>query len=481
MPEKTTFLHRFFRIILEDRENLIWFYVDFRKAPIGTAEIETYIFQEILEAFRVKYLPRMKEVASRSQIEDLLPEKKDIVMLFTVLRANGYSTVLILDNVDQHWYASPALQESIFLEAQNLSKALRAVQILSLREETFFRSTRKGVFDAYYVDKFDIPPPDFEKMIQKRLDSAIELLLSSDEQIKEILGVEPLPAAEREKVVIFFKIIKDSILRVGPMRKAISSFINSLSRGDMRQALRFFNSFLSSGNTKVDEMLAKYEGRKIYIIPYHAFLKSVILGERKYYSGNSSEVMNLFDMNTEYTSSHFIPLRILKYSADRIQLDSTAGRGMIDINLLKLEAEKVGIPITVIDDSLQRLANFNLIEFEQGATNPKESEHFKITPTGQYYLRILVNRFAYLDLVWQDTPISDEHLAKTLHQVINNPNIEIRVERVNQFLDYLKKQEESEFIDNPEYADSPFANCRFVDRIIEQFEREKEHILRPSW
>jgi hypothetical protein len=475
---KTTFLHRLFRVILEDREKLVWFYVDFRQAPVDPAEIETYIFKEVLEEFRNKYFQKMKEMAEESHLVDLQPNRKDLVMLFTLLRASGYSTVLMLDNVDQQWYASPVLQERIFLEAQNLSKVLRTIQILSLREETFFRSIRRGTFDAYYVEKYDIPPPDFENMIQKRLDFAIALLQSPSKHITEVVGVEPPPPKEVKEMVAFLKIVRDSIVRVGPTRKAITSFINAISRGDMRQALRFFNSFLASGNTKVDEMVSKYQEKGVYIIPYHAFLKSVILGESKYYSGNTSEVINLLDMNTEYTSSHFITLRILKYAKDRMQVASAARRGMIDIDLLKQEAGKVGIPIKAIDDSLQRLADAHLIELEGGASNPNESGHFAITPTGEYYVGTLVNRFVYLDLIWQDTPISDESLTKMLHQVINSTNLELRLERVTQFIDYLKGQEEMEFANSPEYADSSFTSFRFAESIAKEFKREKEWILK---
>jgi GTPase SAR1 family protein len=48
---KTTFLHRFFRIILKDKPNFFWFYVNFGKAPIDASKIEEFIYQKIIEQF----------------------------------------------------------------------------------------------------------------------------------------------------------------------------------------------------------------------------------------------------------------------------------------------------------------------------------------------------------------------------------------------------------------------------------------------
>ena len=58
-----------------------------------------------------------------------------------------------------------------------------------------------------------------------------------------------------EEIVLFFKILKNSIKRDIPRRiSRIAYFMTELSAGNMRVALRMFNAFLQSGNTKVDEM-----------------------------------------------------------------------------------------------------------------------------------------------------------------------------------------------------------------------------------
>ena len=167
----------------------------------------------------------------------------------------------------------------------------------------------------------------------------------------------------------------------------------------------------------------------------------MILGDRRYYSSDKSYVMNLFDMNTDLAPSHFLFLRVLQYAYDRMQIDTAAGRGMIDKNSLKIESEKVGVKVQAIDDSLAKLYKFGLIEFESGGQDPALAKFFTLTPTGNYYLNVLVKRFAYIDLVWQDTPISDSGLVDVLRRIIDEKNTDVRLERVEQFLDYLSNKQ----------------------------------------
>jgi hypothetical protein len=474
---KTTFLHRFFRVVLEPEDKLVWFYVDCKEAPIDAENIETFIFREMLEDFDRRYRVPLKDVIEKGGLSTLEPTYKDLVSLFAILRMHGYSTAMILDNVDQQQHVSVKLQEQTILEAERLSKALRTVQILSLREETFFRSSQRGVLDAYSVKRFNIPPPAFSNVVEKRLNYVIQLLESSEEKLEEVMKIEAPSESDRRRMASFLKIIRDNVGFRGPAHKGISNFITSISKGNMRLALDCFDDFLSSGNTKVDEMLGGYEATGSYTIPYHAFVKSVALADRRYFSGDASKLMNLFSMNTNYTNSHFLKLRILRYANENRQIESEAGRGMIDINSVKAEGERVGIGVNAIEDSLARLAYFKLIECE-GGRSPDQAKFFGLTPTGEYYLVALVARFAYLDLVWQDTPIADDFLAHSLSYLMDERDVAVRLERVDKFIKYLSNQELLEYSQNPEYLDSALVgNVIFTDAIKIGYEKDREHIL----
>jgi len=125
--------------------------------------------------------------------------------------------------------------------------------------------------------------------------------------------------------------------------------------------------------------------------------------------------MNVFDVNIGYTNSHFLHLKILRYARDRMQFETSMGRGYLPIGKLKQEAEKLLISGEAIEDSLTRLARFKLIVFDhQDPEGVKTASYFAITQTGIYYLEELSRRFVYLDHVWMDTPIADENLEKEI-------------------------------------------------------------------
>ncbi len=151
---KSTFIHRFFRLVLSSHENMLWFYIDFRTAPLDQQELENYLLQRILDDWGFKYALKFTQL-----IEDhgfsINPDnsKEYLSKLFNLLHALKFSTTIIIDNVDQ---LETKLQEKIFLLTHHISDILKSVSIIALREETFLASTRLGVFDAYSIPKFHI-------------------------------------------------------------------------------------------------------------------------------------------------------------------------------------------------------------------------------------------------------------------------------------------------------------------------------------
>ena len=128
---KTTFLHRFFRIILKDKSNFFWFYVNFGKAPIDASKIEEFIYQKIIEQFEVEYYKTVRDELDKFSDKlsisiDKNNWKRYVSSLFAALRCLGYSISLAVDNVDQH---DAEMQEKIFLETEHITDELRLVTV----------------------------------------------------------------------------------------------------------------------------------------------------------------------------------------------------------------------------------------------------------------------------------------------------------------------------------------------------------------
>jgi len=475
---KTTFIHRFFNIVLteKEQEKILWFYVGLRDAPTSEDHVENYIMEKILEDLSGKYRTLVQYVKEEFSLNAFAPKLQVVRSLFAILKALGYVICIVLDNVDQHISALPKFHEQVFLKANSLTKTLRTITILTLREESYYGSDLVGVFDAYYIQKYLISAPNFIDLIVHRLDYILDKLRLPEAEFRKLIKTNMNYGSALDDIRDFLHVIRDSILR-NPKR-GVSAFMKQSSGGDMRRALELFSNFLVSGNTKIDEILDKYRVSGSYQIAYHQFIRSIILGDYRYFSGEHSHLMNVFDFNVEHSHSHFLHLKILSLAFDRLTNESPIGRGYLSINTLRNEAMNISVNVEAVEDSLIRLAKYRLIMLDTRSRETLDrASHFKITEGGGYYLNALIRRFSYLDLVLADTPIADPDLVHELRRVIHMGDLKVRFDRTRKFLEYLREMENKELTLNPQYLSSPLGKHRFMSRIISGFEKDQRYIL----
>lgn len=223
---KTTFIHHFFKIVLGNREDVLWFNVDFGKSPPDMESIETFIYENIIDQYNKKYKIKLYDILVKSGIESPKSQKDSILTLFTILRYYNLTISIVLDNVDQHSYTSPKFQERVFEIAQNLTHEFKTITILTLREESFFRSTKSGVLDAYHIPMYHIESPNFEELIRNRIDYVIKLLNNDKEKI---IKITQSPSTDWNTVKSFFEAIKYSIRETRSQGRGILRFINDIS------------------------------------------------------------------------------------------------------------------------------------------------------------------------------------------------------------------------------------------------------------
>jgi len=492
---KTTFIHRYFNIVLKDDEKrrTVWLYVNFKDAPTNLEAIREYILQSALSDFEHRYEELHKYLKSNLSLGEISPTIESLTKIVKMLKALQYDVYLIVDNVDQHKSMSPTFHEKVFLESNSLTKALRIMTIMTLREQTYYRSRMSGVFNAYYIQKFLVSPPEFMQLIRHRLDYALEKLFLPEVEFKKIVQTNlDFGQKNYRDIKDFLSIVRDSLCPQTRERiptYSPTAFIMKTSGEDMRYALDLFAQFLISGNTKIDEMLDIFRTDGTYTIAYHHFVKSIVLGDYKYFTQEFSYLINLFDFDLDYSKSHFLMLRILAYANDHLANESDMGRGYIEINMLKAEAADVKINSRAVEDCLMRLARYGLIVLDtRSLENLENASYFKLTECGHYYLHVLINTFVYLDLVWMDTPIADIDLVKRLRStLVDRPvvtdyddrvaDVRRRFERTEAFLQYLKTMEDKELIKNPEYLESKLCKYKFVQRMINGYEQQREYIL----
>lgn len=246
----------------------------------------------------------------------------------------------------------------------------------------------------------------------------------------------------------------------------------------MRRALELFANFLTSGNTKIREILETKEREGSYIIAEHQFIRSIVLGSYTYYSKNSSYLMNIFDVDIDLCQSHFVKLKILSYAETQIPVNSPHGGGFVSINRIALEANDISISREAIEAALLQLAKYGLIILNtRSITDLSGASHFKITDCGAYFLHLLMMRFSYIDLVLADTPISDVDTALEIRRMLPKRELNERFERTQLFIEYLIRMEKRDFETFPEYQFSPLGQFKYTTKIMHNFQTEKAYIL----
>jgi hypothetical protein len=472
---KTSFLHRFFRFILDDqaREKTIWLYVDFTRVPSEEYDAETFATAELLRELRDKYAESMKledfETLQRvyeSQIarmrrgpwaplyrhdrieyekkigqfleEQVRDEDKHLQALIGYLRRSGYAVCLALDNADQ--LTSEYQRQAILVSFQK-ARVYQAVVLMSLREETYWRHRSLEPLDAYQSPVYYINPPTLQELLSKRL-----------QMLRREHGDEPVDLASSTGVRVsgiklseFMGIIVDSFLSDD---RANLTTLEALAARNMRRALDMFGTFLSSGHTNTDEYIRTYMRKGSYVVPNHALIRSLALGDRRYYDSQRSYIANLYSVVDDGFYSHFNKLRVLRYLHERIHLESPVGQGFVRIAQMAWHLAPVCASedrlLTIIDPLLHNL----LLEADTGArVSGSDAAYVRLTVAGAYYLTSLHYRFAYLDQVSTDTPISRRDMYERLieaEQSVNEPGLNIykrmirRVGRASIFLDYLR-------------------------------------------
>jgi hypothetical protein len=143
-------------------------------------------------------------------------------------------------------------------------------------------------------------------------------------------------------------------------------------------------------------------------------------------------------------------LRLLARLANASTAPSTHGEeGLVQTSQLLLEARQ---SFGRADDFLARgdeLLARGLLESEPPRTRQVAlTDALRISASGMYYVKYLVQSFAYLDLVFVDTAIADKDLAVRLANLAQAPkgDMQARFDRVRLFLDYLEADEAAELV-----------------------------------
>lgn len=406
------------------------------------SEFEIYEKQILkgLDKTSEKYLDLVREF-----LTDKLKDTKAFCEKISLYYKNkNKALVIFIDNVDQ---LPIDLQDTAFLTASEISDKLGCLVIVSMREERYYEANSRGVLDAYQNPGYHLASPIIPLVVQKRLEYVIEKLTYT-EDIDLDYSIQSTD--ELSTIQSFLNIC---VTQLKNKKSPLSSFLRYATHGDVRQALEFFKGFLTSGYTNISEMAP----HPTWQFQIHQVVKPMMIPERFFYDERVSKIPNIYQLRNDNESSHFTGLRILHLLHNK--LGDKASNSFLDVKyIISLFEQKYDSKRDCIK-TLELLLEKGIIEANNRLeTFSNEVNQVKISSLGNYIYEFLAFNFAYLDLVCLDCGNYDESFSNYLVSSANKEigfyynhdfmsRIELRIDRVNKFLEYLISVEEQEFTD----------------------------------
>ncbi len=355
-------------------------------------------------------------------IENLKDRSEHIRRSMEHIRGTERRTFLVvLDNVDQR---PPEFQEQVFLIAQSVAETWPATVFVALRPSTFYHSRSKGSLAAYQLRVLTVTPTRADQVISRRLAFAKEQVESA-----ELSGAFPSNMSLTSEEMLAYL---DMLIRAFRDNDQINTLVDNMSGGNLRMALTFLASFVGTAYVSTRRVLEAAQAGRVYILPEHEFLGSMIFGDSLYYSPERSEICNLFDIMTDDGREHFL-LPIILALMQR-QGETAGGDGYVDLSDLYAFIQPLGFMPEQLGPHIIRALGKRLLDAPEGQA---EAGPLRITTVGSYMYKSMISRFTYFDAMIVDTPVVD---VRWRREILDVRNIIERLDRADIFLDYLNEQ-----------------------------------------
>jgi len=267
---------------------------------------------------------------------------------------------------------------------------------------------------------------------------------------------------QNDNVRIFLLGLKSTLF--DKQNSEILNFIHETTYPNIRNGLEIFKQFLISGHTEVSQYILRYKDNdndnedQSNLIPYWEFIKAVGLNNRKYYKYDISIINNLF-YSTKGTNNHFVKIKILSFLDSKLKKGGNSGKHYIVQELVN-EFVNVGYVHKYIIAELEELSKWRMIETDKQVSDIECFGQIEfddiicISMKGHHYLNSLLNKFSYLEMTLEDTPIFNDDFFNEMKSIFpqsddnGKRNLKRRVEVVEKFIDYLSHEEKSETVES---------------------------------
>ncbi|MHB8369068.1 MAG: AAA family ATPase [Leptospirales bacterium] len=427
---KTTFIDRFFRLVLPSRlkESCTLIRIDVGDSTGDPSTIVSWLDQQILhtleqtlfengiatydqlqgifyseycrqkngpfkilydtnkDSFKIKfgeYLDELRTNQIHTYIEQLL---RDIV------NNRKKMPCLVFDNTD---HFNEKFQEAVFQYAQSLFRRVFSFVICPITDRTIWELSKHGPLQSYDTTSFYLPVPAIKSVLEKRINFIRKKLTEGDQITRGEYFVGKGIRLSIGNIEAFAACIEEIFIT----NQGLTRIIGSFSNFDIRRCFQLTQNIVTSPHVKIDDLARIYLTSGVITINHRLIYMAILCNESNHFSQNSSNfVMNIFEVQGDDLTSPLIKLRILKFFMD---IESQSGQ---DIQKSHAPVEDVinyfnsmGISQTTVKAHIQRLASSQLLAtYDAAEQEIKEDSLLRITPSGKIHYEWAMGNQAYL-------------------------------------------------------------------------------------
>ncbi|NOR45110.1 MAG: hypothetical protein GQ534_05930 [Candidatus Delongbacteria bacterium] len=480
---KTTFVRYFKEIVLSKDYNQLskkceWIFVNMNPAPVNKEEIYKWIKNIIVKDIKLanpttnfndldimkrlykKDIKEFEEGIGKIIIDDTnkynselykvvskcaQDEDKTLLAILSYLKEIKRKVpIIVLDNCDKRNRDEQLL---MFEVAQWIKETYKSIIILPMRDSTYDNYKNEPPLDTVVKDLvYRIDPPDLLKVLQARLEYIYRIKKNERDSYTLENGIEVILTNSEQ--IEYFK----SILMVIRKNSWSRSIFYSLSNRNIRGGIQLFEDFCRSGHINSEDFFL-IRTTDNHLIPQFKVMNALLRKNRKYFSDEKSNFINLFHSKYEDDfPDPFIRVDLLKWLKNNYTVNGPnliQGFHKID-NIIK-DLQAIGHDSIVLFREVKTLIKRGLIFSESQSSEVTHDDLIKISPSGSIHLKLLKN-ISYLGACSENVIYKNATIMTRISKRIAKDDYLRKVPLISNafdMLEYLMKYK-SEFLSRPE-------------------------------
>jgi hypothetical protein len=411
------------------------------------SKMKKYLF----EPKCIRKLHRRYEIISEDNrlVERMLDKKEESIdCLFRFLKSEGYTVVVIIDNIDD--FGVPYVV-SIIDKCREMKDKYNAKCIVAVRD---YWTPAQLEIDDSELCSIHLSEPDVKEIIKKRLNA-----IDTDSASKELHFVydddKPIVLTSSDIIDSFHRIVEDLMGTPSEILNKLFKLTNYDVREFLRNLYYFFHSpYLYSRPNFNKALLDKIrETDKNLSIPrprqthFFDYLEGFMTPHALCYDIHESKIFNIFFHKFEYPEGFnymntLIFVRILQIVPETCNYISKEDV-ISQLKSIGYYDEKA------IVNAISKLLKESLLESPDGK-GYKDVQKLQMSEKGEIYLNTLVLELKYLLYVCDEVPMPSEYRVDVYKKFgdeeipLQMGNLSLKLESVIKFINFLEREEDEE-------------------------------------